>query len=239
MLRMIVSGKLIEEGPRAVRIAILVMVASALTWSQTAANDSHPAPSATSTEYLSCTIWKGKLPNPPTERSVRTPMLQSPKGSRAYGEVSVAVEGRDCENTTTLNVASSASPEFSMVYKARGANGNGIRLIGWSPSGDKLLAEMNHWDYFTDGGFNYVPLIYDSTANQAIEMKSADEALTQHFGTECDFEPTVEGWKSDTQILIRVSKAPADELNEQKPCVKKPQTFIFDLESGIVVLSKK
>jgi hypothetical protein len=229
---------MILQTGRAFLLAMALLTAPP-NWSQTTEKASPPRVSATDPEYLSCTVWDGKLWSRPAERSARTPVLESRKGSRAYGEVSVTVKGQDCENTTTLNLASSTGDEFSVVYKGRGAKGNGIRLIGWSPSGDELLAEMNYWEYETDAGFDYIPLIYDTRSHQAIEMKSADEALINHFGTDCEFEPTVEGWKSDTQILIRVSKMPGDESSEQKSCVEKPQLFVFDLEDGSVALSKK
>lgn len=70
-----------------------------------------------------------------------------------YGEVAVKVLLKEgCENTTTLNVASGAGQAYKVAYVQSERNGNGIRLIGWSPSGKKLLTEVNLWDYESDSG---------------------------------------------------------------------------------------
>jgi hypothetical protein len=62
-----------------------------------------------------------------------------------------------------------------------------------------------------------------------MEIKAAGEALAHRFGTDCEFEQSVQGWKNDTQILIRVSRTPRDECYEQNFCVDRPCLFSFDL----------
>lgn len=99
-----------------------------------ASKSNEPLVSATNPTYLSCTFWTGKTFSKLEARSARTPALRSPKGFLAYGEVRVEVQGEDCENTTTLYVATGEGKEFKAVYKKDGG-GNGIRIIGWSPSG--------------------------------------------------------------------------------------------------------
>src|SRR5438132_9502732 len=173
-------------------IALGIVFAS---WKATAI-DSQPRVSATDTAYLSCTVWTGKDWSRPAARSARTPVLESPNGFRAYGEVKVIVRGADCENTTTLYVAPRAGQEFKAAYTAPGGDGNGIRLIGWSPNGDKLLAQVSFWKYETDRGFGHVPLIYDALTRQVIEIRAAGEALARHFGSDCEFEPALKAWKS-------------------------------------------
>lgn len=205
----------------------------ALAWSQAAARNSQPRVSATDTAYLSCTVWTGKDWSSPGERSARTPIAQSKDGARAYGEVKVVANKEDCSNTTTLYASSASSQEFKTTYTTRG-NGNGIRLIGWSPGGNKLLAEVNFWKYETDRGFGHVPLIYDIATRQATEIEAVGKALDRYFGNDCEFELSVKGWKSDAQLAILVSPTPTDESYDQHFCVKEPRLFVFDLSKGNV-----
>jgi hypothetical protein len=156
--------------------------------------------------------------------------MQSPKGMRAYAEVKVLLEGGSCENTTTLHVATGPTGRFKTVFTKTG-DGNGIRLIGWSPSGDKLLAEVNLWEYETDLGWSHVGLIYDALSNSAKEIPELDEALSQHFGPDCEFERSIQAWKSNELILVKVSKSPLDESYEQHFCVERPITFLFNLQN--------
>jgi hypothetical protein len=83
------------------------------------------------------------------------------------------VKDGSCENSSTLYVAQTVEQPFKISYAetpSGSADGNGIRLIGWSPSGDKLLAEVNFWEYETDRGFGHVPLIYDASTGTASEI---------------------------------------------------------------------
>jgi hypothetical protein len=159
--------------------------------------------------------------------------MESPKGFRAYAEVKVLVKGGSCENTTTLYVASGADRAFRIAY-AESRGGNGIRLIGWSPTADKLLAEVNLWEYETDRGFVHVPLIYDASTGQAKEILALDQSLSCHFGPNCEFEFEVEGWKTNEQLLTKISRTPVSEEYEQHFCVTKPRVFVFDLQKGTV-----
>jgi len=204
---------------------------------QTVAQDKQPRVSATDTSYLSCTIWKGKGWTPPTSRSARTQLFESPNGYRAYGEVKVIVKDGSCENSSTLYVARAATQPFKIAYaepRSRSGDGNGIRLIGWSASGEKLLAEVNFWKYETDRGFSHVPLIYDASTGTASEIRGLDKALTQHFGSDCEFEPTIDGWKGNEHIVVKVSKPPEDESYEQHFCVTEPRLLLYDLQNETV-----
>ena len=202
---------------------------------QTPATSSQPRVSATGTSYLSCTAWTGNGWTDPTGRLSRTPLMESPKSFRAYAEVKAVVVDGSCENTTTLYVASGAGRQFRIVCSKTPASsdGNGIRLIGWSPIGDKLLAEVNLWRYETDGGFGHVVLVYDASTEVAKELLP-EEVLSRHFGPSCEFELAVESWRTDRQILIKVSKSPESEAYEQHFCVKATRKFVFDLQKETV-----
>jgi hypothetical protein len=208
----------------------LIVFALLLAWPQSADKKDQPLASATNPTYLSCTVWTDKEWSKPASRSARTPVKQSTKGFRAYGEVAVSVNGEDCENTTTLFVALPDSKEFKPVYTTSEGGGNGIRLLDWSPSGDRLLAEVTFWTYESDIGFGYIPVIYDASTNSAKELRSMDKALVQHLGSDCSFEDHVRGWKTDQRLLVRVSPDPSTEEDEDHSCVAQPRFFVYDIQ---------
>ncbi len=208
-----------------------VMFAELLfSWLQSPHKNDEPLVSATNPAYLSCTVWTGKEWSKPAPRSARTPVTQSPKGFRAYGEVSVHVNGADCENTTALFVAAPGANEFKAVYTTSESGGNGIRLLDWAPNGDRLLAEVTFWTYESDAGFGYIPVIYDASTNSAREVRAMDKALIRLFGTGCSFEDHVTGWRVDGQLLVRVTRSLSTEEDEESSCVKAPQLFVYDLQ---------
>jgi len=195
--------------------------------------NTQPRVSATDTAYLSCTTWTGKDWTAFTARSAKTPTVESPNGFRAYAEVKVAVKGGSCENTTTLYVAPGAEQAFRVAYTKLPSvsDGNGIHVIGWSPSGDKLLAEVNLWKYETDRGYGHIAVVYDSSTDSTKEVPALNETLSRHFGPNCEFELALEEWKSNEQLLVKISKSPEDESYKQHFCVEQPRMFVFDLQT--------
>jgi len=187
-----------------------------------------PLVSATGTAYLSCTTWTGKAWTAPTGRSARTPIMVSPKGFRAYAEVKVVASDGSCENTTTIYVASRAGRKFKAIYSKTGG-GNGIRLIGWSPTGEKLLAEVNTWEYETDTGYTHIPVLYDASTDSAKEILELNQALLRHFGTNCDFDDSLRSWRNGEQVLVKISRPTEDDSYEQHFCVEHSSLFVFDL----------
>jgi hypothetical protein len=190
-----------------------------------------PLVSATNPTYLSCTFWTGKAWSKPAARSARTPVVRSPKGFLAYGEVKVAVQNDDCENTTKLYVAAGEGKEFRSVYKKEGS-GNGIRIIGWSPGGDHLLAEITLWTYETDTGFEYTPVIYDAATSTAQENWALEKALMGYLGKDCSFEHNLTHWKTNRQVLVKVSPYRAVDGSDEYPCVKQPKLLLYDLQTN-------
>jgi hypothetical protein len=201
-----------------------------------AQKDNKPRVSATDTSYLSCTFWDGHKWTDKTARSARTQMAESPKGFRAYGEVNVALSQEFCQNTTTLHVASGAGQAFRVAYTKADSEGSGIHLIGWSPSGEKLLAEVNTWEYETDRGFDHIALIYDASTGSAKEVPAVSRAVSRHFGPGCEFELAIVGWKTDVRILVKVSRPPKTESYEQHFCVNRALTFVFDVSRDALQL---
>jgi hypothetical protein len=193
-----------------------------------------PLVSATNPTYLSCTFWDGKAWSKPAARSARTHVVRSPKGFLAYGEVKVAAKNDDCENTTTLYVAAGEGKEFRSVYKKEGS-GNGIRIIGWSPGGDQLLAEVTSWTYETDTGFEYTPVVYDATTSTAQENSALEKALIDHLGKDCSFEHNLTHWKTNRQVLVKVSPYQAVDGSDEYSCVKQPKLLLYDLQTNSLI----
>lgn len=106
--------------------------------------------------------------------------------------------------------------------------------IGWSASGEKLLAEVNFWKYETDRGFWHVPVVYDASTGTTSEIRGLDKALTRHFGSDCEFEPAVAGWNGNEQITVKVSKSAEDESYKQHFCVTEPRLLVYDLQRKTV-----
>jgi len=206
----------------------LIWLTAALIPSQAAQESDRPRLSATQTPYLSCTVWDGREWTRPAAGLVQTPVIQSPKGSRAYAEVKVVIENGACVNTTTLYIANAVVKKT--VYIKSGG-GNGIQIVGWSPNGDELLAEVNLWKYETDTGYDHVAVLYDASSESTIEIPELNHALLEQFGSHCEFERTIQGWKDDEQILVKVSKSPADASYEQHFCVERQRIFVFNLQS--------
>jgi hypothetical protein len=193
-----------------------------------------PLVSATNPAYLSCTFWTGKAWSKPAARSARTPVVRSPKGFLAYGEVKVAVQNDDCENTTTLSVGAGEGKEFKSVYRKEGS-GNGIRIIGWSPAGDHLLVEVTSWTYETDTGFEYTPVIYDAATSTAQENSALEKALIDHLGKDCSFEHNLTHWKTNRQVLVKVSPYQAVDGSDEYSCVKQLKLFLYDLQTNSLI----
>jgi hypothetical protein len=199
-----------------------------------AKKNDEPLVSATNPTYLSCTFWTGKAWSKPAARSVRTPVVRSPRGLLAYGEVKVEVQNDDCENTTTLYVAAGEGKEFRSVYKKDGG-GNGIRIIGWSPGGDRLLAEVTSWAYETDTGFEYTPVIYDAANSTAQENSALEKALIDHLGKDCSFEHNLTHWKTNRQVFVRILPYQAVDESDEYSCVKQPKLLLYDLQTNSLI----
>lgn len=209
-----------------------IIFGALLAWIQAAEPAAVPRISATDTAYLSCITWTGKEWTEPTARSASSPVLVSAKGLRAYAEVKVVVKGGSCENASTLHIASGSDHPSKVVYaqpKSGTGDGNGIRVVGWSPSGGKLLAEVNFWKYETDRGFTHLPVIYDASTGRTAEIRGLAKALERRFGQHCEYEPSLIGWKTEGTFLVKVSRTPPDESYEQHFCVTEPLVFAYDL----------
>ena len=82
-------------------------------------------------------------------------------------------------------------------------DGNGMRLIGWSRKGTKLLAELARWTYGTDTGMDRDVIVYDSTSGKISKFDVA-ESLSRHFGSDCAFEFETKAWHEPGAVVVAV-----------------------------------
>ena len=132
------------------------------------------------------------------------------------------------------HIAAPGATEFKVAYTTSQGGGNGIRLLDWSPSGDRLLAEITFWTYESDAGFGYLPVIYDAPTNSAREVQAMDKALVGFLGSDCVFEDHVRGWRSEERLLVRVSPSVGVEEDEESSCVKQQLLFLYDLRKDLL-----
>ena len=90
------------------------------------------------------------------------------------------------------------------------------------------------WRYETDVGYGHLALIYDASKGSAKEISALGQALDRYFGTDCNVELGVQAWKTDEQLLVKISRAPEREDEEPHDCVKEPQLVVFDLTKETV-----
>jgi len=155
----------------------------------------------------------------------------SKAGGRAYASVTAEGENLSCRNTSVLYVAkpdSAFEPVFRAVPKGT-QDGNGIRIIGWSPSGKKLLAEATDWAYGSDAGLNRTVLIYE--VGKGLRTVAIDRSLNGRFGRECLFDYSVTRWESESAIQLLV--LPQHEtMDERSSCVSRQTALIYDVDKG-------
>lgn len=182
----------------------------------------------TDLSFVSC--WSKDSASYPVSRFVKSEVVTSRSYWRAYATVKANAYDGSCQNATNLYVASPAGA-FVRVFRQlplATQDGNGIRILGWSPSGAKLLAEVTDWAYGSDAGPNRAVLIYDS---HGIQKPDLGASLEKRFDKHCLFDYSVIGWQSESTIILHVR--PFREVLDDRPsCVDQPTSFVYQMERG-------
>ena len=167
-------------------------------------------------------------------RAARTPLFRSDAGL-AYAEVSAKAitdgDVRNCSNTARLFYSTSGSNPKVIWSGHQELNGLGITILGWSQSGTLLLFQTRTWPYDSDANEVHRTYIFDAGSGKVRDLKLTT-VFSGVLGTKCEFAQSAVGWRSDTSIIVRVSKAETHGYYEQVFCVKKPIDYIFDLSTG-------
>ncbi len=195
--------------------------------------------SGENTSSLSC--WDNRHGGAFQTRHAKTPTLKSSGGS-AYAEVTAEAsssgEAQFCKNTVRVFFAKDGT-SYKLVYEKPGLDdeGVGIRLLGWSQNGTKLLMETSVWGYDLDRDVSKSALLLDAGTAEVKELPLAD-AFEHVFGKDCEFDSSVIGWQGDERILIRVGKTPPTTKYQQTFCVEKPTIYSFNLKEGKIQTGK-
>lgn len=191
------------------------------------------------TSSLSC--WDNHHGGAFQTRHAKTPIMKSSGGS-AYAEViaeaSNSGEAQFCKNTVQVFFAKDGT-NYKVVYEKAGLDdeGVGIRVLGWSQNGSKLLMEASAWGYDLDRDVSKSALLLDAGTADVKELPLAD-AFERVFGKDCEFDSSVIGWQGDERVLIRVGKTPPTTKYQQTFCVEKPTIYSFNLKEGKIQTGK-
>ena len=187
-------------------------------------------PTAYDVSYLSC--WQGRDQTDFGSRQQRTAILVSHTGAKAFGTVvATASSTGSCQNTTTL-FASDGKTEPENVYRVSREgtqDGNGIRLVAWSPSGRKLLAEITTWAYGSDAGLGKLLLVYDTVTKHASELTVFPQLIAA-LGEKCDLQVSAMRWISDGEVLVSAKRQLPESDTEATSLDCPPTQHFFRLD---------
>ena len=186
------------------------------------------------TASLSC--WEGKDRSNFQSRRAKTATAKA-NGGFAYAET-IAEASKDmgdaqfCKNRVQLFYSKDGN-DYKVVYEKTGLEdqGVGIRVLGWSHTGNQLLIEVGVWGYDRDADVVKSALALDSATGQVRELPLSD-AFERVLGKDCEFDSSVVGWANDDSVLVRVAKTPTTARYNQTFCVDKPTVYAFNLQSG-------
>ena len=191
---------------------------------------------ATAQDAIFVSCWTGKNSEIYRSTKVKSAVVSSVTGERAYVTMAARADTGNCSNVTQLYVAGQAG-EFRKVFEARPTEtdaGNGIRLIGWNRRGGKLLAELARWPYGSDIGITRELIVYDARSSK-VSRVDIEAALSRHFTDDCAFEFETKAWQEPNAAVVEVREYKDNYLDETiKSCVQKPTTLIVELSTGAV-----
>jgi len=187
--------------------------------------------SAQDTIFVSC--WSGPRSENYRSRDVRGPTIASGTGQKAYVTVKATATGGGCRNETKLFTAGPTGG-FRKIFEAKSNqtdDGNGMRLIGWSRDGTKLLAELGRWTHESDVPMDRQVVTYDSGSGKISQFDVA-EGLSKHFGRGCAFEFATKGWHETDDVVVEVTEDKDSEADGIKSCVRRATRFVVNLDTG-------
>jgi hypothetical protein len=184
--------------------------------------------------YLSC--WDNTPARSFASRELRTPFLLSRTGAKASALVRAITDATGaCHNITSLFIsdAKTGTRTVYQIVPKDTEDGNGIRLISWSPDGRKLLVEAIDWAYESDAELGKTIVIYDTVQNRALEL-SVYPQLVARLGDRCFLDVSAKSLLSDKTLLIHVTRRYTEPYIEEdaRSCPRTDYRFIVDVASG-------
>lgn len=206
------------------------------------ASDGNPLRSASGSaqgnDASSLSCWAAQMFK---SRKAKTPVFRSVRGF-AYGDTTAEAatdteHAHLCSNRVRL-FYSQDGHNYKRVYETRRErNGVGIRLLGWSEDGEKLLIQLEEYPYDSDAMTVRTALVFEPASEQVKDLHLV-QALQRVFGKECEFDQTVMGWKSLDSILVRITRTPHTDHYKQVFCVSSPTLYTFSLRTKSVSRSR-
>ena len=184
---------------------------------------------SSSPSNLSC--WQGKSFR---TRTAKTQTVQS-NGSFVYGLVTALAKSESdgaqiCSNRVQLFLSHDGRTYKKVFEDFKEFQGLGIEIVGWSPDQKRVLFQTRHWPYDSDFFDEFTAFVLDSHEGRPKNL-NLNEAFTKHFGDKCEFEARVQAWQDDQTLRVLVSRTPETESYEQVFCVKRPTTYVLNLQS--------
>jgi hypothetical protein len=137
--------------------------------------------------------------------------------------------GRFCANSVHL-FYSADGKRYAKIYSEARENGLGVRLVGWSPDGDKLLVELRKWGYDSDAINVGLALVFDASSRQ-IRNIHLYEKFERLFGKSCEFDVSPVAWQEESSILVRVTRTAFADYYDQKFCVSHPTQYVWNFQT--------
>ncbi|MGH9381272.1 MAG: hypothetical protein ACRD2Z_11755 [Thermoanaerobaculia bacterium] len=182
------------------------------------------------TRALSC-FGKGEGAEYGT-RIARTPVLAAPGGRfRAYAEGEALAFSEEygpdpgCVNFSRLHLAEGAR-DFELVLALSpfaGLSGNSIRIVDWSPDGERLLVETELWAYGSE--FDNPDVLVLHAARRYFEALDMAAALRQAFNRDCFLYWRAQGFLPDGAVVVETH--PSGELYGPS-CEERPSRWRLD-----------
>lgn len=197
-------------------------------------------PTGPDTEYAPC--LEGQM----GARNYESPVLVSPDEQwRAYASVEAKPGKVGCSNVSTLQVQGPNDSTFQIVHTIKPdlqIQGNGLKLVSWSPQHHLLAIRVLYWQDGSDAG-GYSLLVYDADRKRAIEPDLAKLFARRYLKKECAFDITnVLGFDSRNRVLFEANDKYDGTEDEPAPttrCLSAPTVWVLDLEANQLELVKR
>jgi hypothetical protein len=122
----------------------------------------------------------------------------------------------------------------------RGAEGDGMQILGWMPGSSIVLVKTERWQWGSDAGDIQQVLAIEASTGRVYEP-NLDDILVAHSGKQCWLRVEDVGFANRTslEILMRVKLTTATEVDETvddvppvKRCGNLEETWSFDYSSA-------
>lgn len=148
-----------------------------------------------------------------------------------------------CDKNSAIAVRGPGGTAYDRVYDSTHSefygdlHPTGMRLIGWSPDGWRLLVDVPGIEGTAAGENVREPLVYDVVQRKILEF-SVSNLFKARFNRQtfnaCNADIHVLSWINNEEILLHVIPLILQSSPEQHSCVKHPLFYSFNTQSNRV-----